>query len=418
MNLLHLAIQSAWSRKTNLILAILSIAISVTLLLGVDLVRKETKNQFLNTISHTDLIVGARSGPVNLLLYSVFHIGAATNNMRFDSYQIIRELPQVAWTVPISLGDSHKGYRVIGTEPDFFQYVQYGDAQSLRFEQGRAFKQLYDVVLGAEVARKLGYKLGDQIVLSHGIGLQVGPDHGDKPFTISGILAPTGTPVDRSLQVSLRAIEAIHIDWQGGRQSPLKINAQLAQKLAPKPKQITAVLVGLKNPVHTFKLQRQINQLPQEPLLAILPGATLAQLWKTIGLFEKVLLSVSALVLVAGLIGMLITLMSTLNERRHEIAVLRALGIHAADILKLFVFEALLIIVSSLVLGLALLYGLLMVFAPISADLFGILLPLPTLDSEQLMFIGLAIGIAILMSLIPGLLAYRKSLQDGLSVRQ
>lgn len=417
MNLLHLALQSAWSRKGNLLLAILSIAISVTLLLGVDIVRKETKNQFLNTVSQTDLIVGARSGPVNLLLYSIFHIGNATNNIQYRSYQTIQKMAEVAWTVPISLGDSHKGYRVIGTEKDFYQHVKYGDASGLNFAEGKAFSDLYDVVIGAEVARKLHYKIGDKIILSHGVSLQNSPKHADKPFTISGILKSTGTPIDKSLQVSLRAIEAIHIDWQGGRQSPLKINAQLAQKLAPAPKEITAMLVGLKSPVYTFKLQRRINELPQEPLLAILPGATLTDLWQTIGIFEKVLLSVSVLVLFAALIGMLITLLSTLNERRHEMAVLRAIGIHTIDIFKLFTFEALLIMLSGILVGLGLLYGLFFLLNPMATEILGIFLTLPVLDEQQWIFIGMALGIAVMMGLIPGYFAYRQSLQDGLMVR-
>lgn len=417
LGLLSLTLKSAANRRVNLLLAIFSIALSLTLLLTVDTIRKQTKQSFLNTVSETDLIVGARSGSINLLLYSVFHIGNATNNMSYRNYQAISKLPQVDWTIPLSLGDSHLGYRVIGTEQHFYQHYRYGDSQSLSFQEGQAFDDLYDAVIGANVAHRLKYELGQKIILAHGTSQFGNPQHDDKPFRVSGILAPTGTPIDNSIQVSLKAIEAIHIDWQSGSRSPLHISAEMTRKIALQPKQITAMLVGLKNPIHTFKVQRTINQWRSEPLMAILPGATLAKLWQSISLFEKVLFAIAALVLFSGLIGMLITLLSTLNERRREIAVLRAIGMHSRDIFKLFMLEASLIMISAITLGVATLYALLGVSLPLLADHYGLHLSINVLDAEQLLLLFSALLLAILLSLIPGWLAYRQSLADGLTIK-
>ncbi|MBN2866804.1 MAG: ABC transporter permease [Thiotrichales bacterium] len=415
--LLTIAFKSALNRKTNLVLAIVSIALSITLILSVDTVRKQTKERFLNTVSQTDLIVGARSGPINLLLYSVFHIGNATNNMRYSSYQAIQHFKEVEWAVPLSLGDSHKGFRVIGTEPTFYKHLRYGNAQSLTFNQGAPFNDLYDAVIGANVAKKLNYQLGQKMVLSHGTSEIGSPKHGNKPFVVTGILAPTGTPIDNSVQVSLQAIEAIHIDWQGGMQSPLKITAQQTRKIKLQPKEITAIMIGLKKPIYTFKMQRTLNQWQSEPLLAILPGATLAQLWQSISLFEKVLLAIAAMVFVSALFGMLITLLSTLNERRREVAVLRAIGMHSWDIIKLFAIETALIMTFAIGLGVLSLYGLLAMILPILANTYGLHLSLPVLDSQQILLLAAAFGIALLLSLLPGWLAYRQSLADGLTVK-
>lgn len=415
--LLQLALRSAWHRKTQLLLAILSIAISITLLLAVDTLRKETKHNFMQTVSGTDLIVGARSGPINLLLYSVFHIGNATNNIRYSSFEAIANNPKVKWAIPISLGDSHRGFRVIGTNHSFFQHYQFGDKQALQFKTGQSFDDLYDVVIGANVARQLGYQLDDRLILSHGVSAGHLPQHDDKPFRVVGILAPTGTPIDNSLQVSLEAIEAIHVDWKSGMRSPLKISAEITRKLALKPKTLTAMMVGLNNRLLTFKVQREINQFTGEPLLAILPGSTLADLWRALGLFEKVLLAIAGLVLFAGLIGMLITLLSTLNERRHEMAVLRAIGIHNRDILKLFLFESLLMMGAGILLGVALLYGLLYGLTPLLEQHYGVFIRIPWLDAQQLTFLAIAFGLAAILSVLPGWLAYRNSLADGLTVK-
>lgn len=415
--LISLAIHSAWNRKGNVLLAITSIALSITLLLAVDSIRKQSKASFLNTVSETDLIVGARSGPINLLLYSVFHIGHATNNMQYSSYQAVKRLHEIEWAVPLSLGDSHKGFRVIGTKRPFYKHFKYGDAQPLRFKRGKSFDDLYDAVIGANVARQLRYKIGDKLVLAHGSNAFGNPKHGDKPFVVSGILTPTGTPIDNSIQVSLKAIEAIHIDWQGGVQSPLKISAQQTRKLKLVPKEITAMMVGLKNPAYTFKVQRTLNQWHSEPLLAILPGATLAQFWQTISFFEKVLLSVALMVLISSLISMLITLLSTLNERRREMAVFRAIGMHSWDIIKLFAIEAAMIMAIAISLGVIGLYALLIVALPVIANHYGLHLTMQGLDPQQLTLLAGAFIAAILLSLLPGWLAYRQSLADGLSVR-
>jgi putative ABC transport system permease protein len=214
MYLLRLAVKSLGNRRFSAILTVLAIALSVTLLLAVEKVRTEARASFASTIAGTDLIVGARSGSVQLLLYSVFRIGNATNNIRWDSFQHFAGHPRVDWAIPISLGDSHRGYMVMGTDHSYFEHFRYGRRQNLSFTAGGRFDDLYDAVLGADVARELGYGLGTELVLAHGTGAVSFVDHADKPFQVSGILARTGTPVDRTIHISLEGMEALHVDWQ------------------------------------------------------------------------------------------------------------------------------------------------------------------------------------------------------------
>lgn len=417
MTLLRITLKSARFRRTSLLLTVFSIAISVTLLLGVDKIRKETRTSFLNTVSQTDLIVGARSGPTNLLLYSVFRIGNATNNVSWETYEQIAALDEVAWTIPISLGDSHRGFRVMGTTKDYFEHYRYADERPLTLDAGQPFEEVYDAVLGADVARSLGYELGDEIILSHGLVSADFADHDDKPFTVVGILDKTGTPVDRTVHVSLAGIEAIHIDWQGGGRSAVTLDAEQVLKFDLTPTSITAFLVGLENRALTFRMQRQINEFPDEPLSAIIPGATLAEFWRTISVIEQVLFVISGFVLVAGLLGMLTTILSTLNERRREIAVLRAIGARAIDVVRLIVLETLLVVVAGCVLGVGMLYGLLAVGRPIVTRRFGVDLALSWLDSTQVLILAGVIVGAVCVGLIPGFVAYRRSIQDGLDVK-
>ena len=417
MTLLRLALKSARFRRTSLLLTVFSIAISVALLLGVDKIRKETRSSFLNTVSQTDLIVGARSGPTNLLLYSVFHIGNATNNVSWETYQEIAAQDEIAWTVPLSLGDSHRGYRVLGTTTDYFEHYRHGASQSLIFDDGVPFADVYDTVLGADVARSLGYALGDEIVLSHGLVSVDFADHDDKPFTVVGILAKTGTPVDRTVHVSLAGIEAIHVDWRDGARSGVTLDAEQALKFDLTPASITAFMVGLESRSLTFRVQRQINEHGGEPMSAIIPGVTLAEFWRTISVVEQVLFVISGFVLVAGFLGMLTTILSTLNERRREIAVLRAIGARARHVVQLIVLETLLTAVAGCVLGVAMLYALLALARPIVTRRFGVDLALSWLDATQLLILASVIVGAVVVGLIPGFVAYRRSLQDGLDVK-
>jgi putative ABC transport system permease protein len=209
---LLVASRSLRYRLSGVLLTIASVALSVFVLLGVEHVRQEARSGFASTVSGVDLIVGARTGEINLLLLSIFRIGTATANVSWESVEQLDQQRNVDWTVPISLGDSHRNFRVIGTTQAFFSRYKYGAKQPLVFEQGQPFEAVAEVVLGARVARELGYQLGDSLVLSHGMADTSFTHHDQLPFAVSGVLAGTGTPIDNALFVGLEAIDAMHSD--------------------------------------------------------------------------------------------------------------------------------------------------------------------------------------------------------------
>ena len=416
--MLTLAVKSLKNRKFTTILTVASIALSVTLLLGVERIRKEAKASFTKTISGTDLFVGARTGPVQLLLYSVFRIGNATNNISWQSYQEISRNPNVKWTIPISLGDSHHGYRVMGTNADYFEFFRFAGGRRLEMSEGRMFQGVFDAVLGADVATALGYRLDEEIIIAHGAGKVSFIKHEDKPFTVVGILKKTGTPVDQTVHVLLEGIEAIHIDWQNGAPVPgQSISAQQVLNMDLSPKVVTAFLVGLKSRIAVFSVQRFVNQYAQEPLLAILPGVALQELWELIGVAEKALLAVSGFVVVVGLSGMLIALMTSLNERRREMAILRSVGAKPLHIFSLIVGESALLTLTGVLIGTSLLYGLLIVSQPLILAKFGIFIAVSAMSLYELLLIVIVCLAGIVIGIIPGYRIYRYSLADGMTIR-
>ena len=413
----HLALKSVLNRKATAILTILTVAVSVILLLGVERVRTEAKSSFANTISGTDLIVGGRSGQVNLLLYSVFRIGNATNNIDWKSYEEFSQHNAVKWAIPISLGDSHKGFRVMGTNHSYFENYRYGSKQPLTFQQGKEFNQLFDVVIGADVAKKLDYKIGDHIILAHGISDVAFSRHDNLPFTIVGILAPTGTPVDKTVHVSLEAIEAIHVGWESGANLGHTPNAEALKQRDFQPKQITAMMVGLKSKIQTFALQREINNYRQEPLSAIMPGIALHELWGMMAVAEQALLIVSGFVVIAGLLGMLSSLLTSLQERRREMAILRAMGARPRLVFGLLISEANALTFLGITLGVAVLFALIAVVAPIVQQSYGINISISAITPHEWKLLMLVQIAGIIIGFIPAFRAYRQSLSDGMTIR-
>jgi putative ABC transport system permease protein len=257
-------------------------------------------------------------------------------------------------------------------------------------------------------------------VLSHGSGAEGGgviADHADKPFTVVGVLARSGTPLDRAVLVNLEGTEAIHLEWQGGMPMPgVRIAPEQVRKFDLAPKAVSAALVGLHNRVAVFRVQRAINGFADEPLSAILPGATLQELWGLVGIAERALLAVSALVVAVGLAGLVAVVVASLGERRRELAILRALGAGPWQILGLLALESVLLAAAGIVAGVALTHGAVALAAPWLAE-YGLAVGAGWPGASEWALIGAVFAASLVASLVPGVRAYRYSVADGMTIR-
>jgi len=424
-----LAIKSLRNRRLSAALTVVSIALAAALLLGVERIREQTREGFASTVSGTDLIVGARSSPVHLLLFSVFRIGNATNNIRWDSYRDIAQWPEIAWTIPISLGDSHHGFRVLGTTQDYFEHFRFARDRPLELAAGRRFADLHDAVLGADVAKSLGYGLGHKLVIAHGAG-EVGFSlHNDQPFEVVGILERTGTPVDRTVHISLKGLDALHVDANAQASTdPLEAARLAAKRQADdaahdahgehgEPHAITAFLVGLKSRGGALTMQRRVNEYAEEPLTAILPGVALLDVWEIASVAERALFAVSILVVVIGLVGMLVALLTSLSERRREMAVLRSVGARPMHVFALILGEATLLTAAGIAVGVAAVAIGLWAGRPWLESRFGLFIDVGWPSAyEWTLMIAMAVAGAC-VGLLPAYRIYRYSLADGMMIR-
>jgi len=418
-SLLPLAWRSLGSRRFVALLTVACIGLGSAMLIVVEQIRSEARDTFTRSISGVDLIVGPRAGSVELLMGVVFRTGTPGRGMSFESYRQIAALPGVTWALPVSFGDSHHGYPVMGTNADYFKHYRYGRSQPLAFAAGRPFSDVFDAVVGAEVAEHHGYQLNQQIALEHGLeaAMDEAHSHQDKPFRVVGILQRTGTAVDRTVHVSLAGIEAMHVDWVGGRPPDAfdKLSADEARVVAKEPERISAMLMALDQRATALLMQSRLGAWPLEPLSAVMPGLALLELWEIVGVAENVLRGMSWCVIAVVLVGMLTVLWSGLEERRHEMAVLRAVGARPRHVLLLITGEAFLLTLGGVVVGI--------VFAALA---------LSAIDNTLVQHYGLSLSAAfswstiaplfsgilvagLLAGLLPAVRCYRRSLSDGLS---
>ncbi len=420
MTWLKLAWKSLNNRRLATTLTMVAMMLSLVLLMSVERIRRAAETGFTKSISGVDLIVGARSGPLQIVLYSVFNLGQATNNVSIESYNEIKARPEIEWTIPYSLGDGHRGFRVVATNSDFFKYYQFRSKEHIQFSQGGEFKNYFDVVIGSDVAETLKYKLDSNVIVAHGSttgdAIQA---HDDKPFKVVGILKPTGTSVDRALYISLEAMEAIHLDWQSGSAptEDKKLSVQQITAAMVQPKTITSFFLRTKNRIETLKLQREINDYKAEPLLAVIPGVVLSELWQSLSTVEKVLKAISFLVMVIGLMSMLIALMTSLNERRREMAILRVLGASLKHILGLIMLETFVLTALAIFGACALKILVEWFLGPWLQVKYGLYLEAPLFSTVEIAYIFVMMGLSLLISFIPAFSAMNSALKDGLSLK-
>lgn len=465
---LSVAWQSLLNRKVSSLLTLLALMVSVSLLFAIEHIRTQTQENFKRTVSGIDLVVAARSSQINVLLSSVFRIGANPNSVSWSTYQNILQDKNIVWGIPLALGDSFQGFPVVGTTPDYFEYYKFGNKQTLQLQHGRVFMAPNEAVIGANVARRLNLNVGQEIVVSHGSGKVSFTHHDHHPMLITGILAPTGTPVDKSLHVPLKAITEMHkavvppsgsafarpstneptslaqeashkhdharhqvLDIEHDKEvdkehddehshehdhghndahqlhKPLPSIAPGQYDLIGQPEQISAFMLNLASPFAILTLQRDLNKYPNEAISAIMPQVALSELWQIIGNVESILQLIAWLVLFSSLVGLVTMLLTSMHERRNEISVLRAIGAGPLFIASLVQVEAILISLLAIVGAYFFVSVMLWLTSAWLLSEYGLFVSAHILSFDIAYFAVIIVVLTVIVACVPTLLAYR-----------
>jgi len=412
-----LLFKSIRSRILPVSLVTITLMASMVLLLSIERIQKATEEGFNQSISGVDAIIGPRSSSLELVLYTVFHIGRPTNNITMQTVDDIKQRKDIDWLVPIALGDSHKGFRVIATEKNYFQHIKYAGDKPLSMSSGSAFNQISETVIGADVAKKLNYKIGSSLQISHGSGESIGMKHDDFSFKVSGILNKTGTPIDQAIFVDLKGYELVHIGWQSGKKlfslDRFDMSSITNDELTPKT--ITAAFVGLKSKLTLFKFTKNIQKYSDEAISAVVPGIALSQLWSVIGLVDKGFELLSWIIIVISLIAMVTLIISSIENRKREMTIYRANGASAFFLSKLVVFEALLIGITAII-GAIVFVTIVSYLATDQINVaLGITPKFEWVSLEEIKIFGIILLAGVLSSLVPAIMVFRKNIHHGLS---
>jgi putative ABC transport system permease protein len=321
------------SKPLNLLMSLLLLSLSVLLVTFVLQLSQQLGSQLSKNISPFDMVVGAKGSPLQLVLSSVLHVDAPTGNIKLKEVAMLQKHPFVQHAIPVSYGDNYKGFRILGTEPSYL------DHYNAQLSEGKLYEKPFEVVAGKIVAQRLGLKIGDNFISSHGLAASGIEAHDEHPFILKGILAPTGTVVDQLLITNLESIWEAHDHHE---------EADTLEN-DDDEKEITALLVKFKNPMGMVQLPRFINK--NTSMQAALPGFEVQRLIKLLGSGVQTINGIALVILLVSGLSIFISLLKTIRERRQELALLRIYGLRTRQLIKLALLEGLFMAGIGFVLG-------------------------------------------------------------------
>jgi len=346
VSLWHIAWSYLWNRKLTTSLTVLSVALGVGLIYSVLTLREETRKRFDDEGQSFDVVVGAKVSPLQLVLSALYFMDVPTGNILLSDYEALKKHEDVTAAFPVCLGDTYHGFRIVGTTRDLFDYqwtsASTGEVRApFRLAQGRFFEQSMEAVLGSTVARTEGLKVGDTFIGAHGF-VQLPDDlaerHESHPYTVVGILAPSGSPNDRAIFCTMDSVWKVHGDHASGDSKREASN------------EVTAVLIALESPSLRFQFVEYVNDAFNA--MATIPINQISNLYANVlGTAKSVLLSVGYLVVVISAISILIGLYLSILQRKRDLAVMRALGASAYEIVSSVLIEAFLVTLLGIVAG-------------------------------------------------------------------
>jgi putative ABC transport system permease protein len=383
MNVAQLAWSYLRARPLGTLLNVLLLAIGIGTIGFVRIVDGQIGESLVRDAQGIDLVVGAKGSPMQLILSGIYHLDVPTGNIPLQSAQELAKDRRVRGVIPMSLGDSFRGFRIVGTTPDYI--ALYGGA----LESGRLWSERMEAVLGAGVAQGAQLGVGGRFAGSHGLG-EGGPVHGDAVYTVVGVLKPTGTVLDRLVLVGTESVWFVH---EGDIADPQE------RKVIEAERQVTVLLVRYATPTAAASLPRYINT--ETNMQAASPAYESARLFRMIGVGADVIRGFGAVVLATAALSLFIALYHALNERAYDIAVLRTLGARPATIGVMLMLEALMLALLGGALGLLLAHGLVAVLVSWMAQQESLRIVAWTFSPDELWLLAPALVAAALAALLP-----------------
>jgi putative ABC transport system permease protein len=442
MNLLTIAWKSIRQRWLASSLTALSISLGVALMVAVLVINGVVTRMFSQNATGFDMILGAKGSPMQLVLNTIYFLDRPIENIPFKYYKDeIKPKSWVAHAIPFALGDTTEDgkYRIVGTYPEFFD-VEYVPGKRFVFQQGKPFQKTFEAVIGARVARAYGWGVGHKFPIAHGGNVK---DIHDEQFTVAGVLARTGLPIDRAVFIhydgfyeikghGMTAQEAeaeaqarregtlmIPVAQPGAGEAPPAVKEAKGSAIPDEQKRVTAILVQVKgSPVEaaaiTYLMMPRINK--GSIAQAVNPVEQIRRLLDNIvGNIRTMLLVMTVMIIVVSGVGIFVSIYNSMADRKREIAIMRALGARRRTVFSIIVAEAVLLCLLGGLFGLLLGHGLVVVAGPIVEARSDVLIDPWHFELPELMILPALLVLAVVVGLVPGITAYRADVARGLS---
>jgi putative ABC transport system permease protein len=409
MSLWRMAWRYLWGRALVTVLTLTGIALSAALICSVLTLRRESEAGFLRESGQYDLVAGAKGSPLQLVLSSVYHLDQPTGNIPYERFQAFRADPRIACAIPLGLGDNYRGYRIVGTDTNLFQLTDRLNPQNQLFtlQAGRFFQNDFEAVVGAQVARQTGLKLGDTFVGTHGLVVTPGSsEHKAFPYQVVGVLAPGNGANDRAIFITLASVWRIHANET---ELHRKLAGVVSTNATPGAGdlEVTAVLLRLKAVGLRLWMAQEIQKRTES--MAAIPVNEMLRLYQQVlAPMQRLLLAVAALVVLVSALSITATLYQSAERRRRDLAVMRALGAHPREIFALVLLEAVLLTLLGLAAGWMIGHGALAAAGPYLRDTLGIGGSPWSMDRVEAIALGVVALGGLLAGLLPAVLAYRR----------
>lgn len=420
MNIFKIVYRNIRHRSLSSLLTIFSVMLGTGLVVAILLLKNESEQAFSQTATGYELIIGPKGSSLQLTLSTIYQIGTPVQNMPLKVYELLKNDKRVKSAIPYVLGDNYKGFRIAGTVPEIFNEFQYKKGMKYSLSGGNIFSGDFEAVIGSDVAEKSGMKTGSTFAGSHGIESYEGSEtHDEYNFTVTGILNKTFTPADKVIFVTMNSVWKLHSPHFTAEN---KIDGDTSERKTSdekteNSKSITSVFVTLKNPVYFDLLRRQINENKYEGInaQAVLPVFEIKQLFDIVGNINSILMVISYLVVFVAVISILVSIYNSMNDRKHEIAILRILGAGRSTVMKMIILEGMFVSIAGAFLGIASGHILIFLLKEKITNMAGIEITGVTFSiSEIYLFAGTVI-LTMAVSIIPALTAYRNDAAENLN---
>ena len=424
MNILHLSWKNILNKPLNLVLNLVLFALGVGLISLLLLVNVQLEDKFEKNFAGIDLVIGAKGSPLQLILSSLYHLDAPTGNMPVSESKAFLnpKHPIFKSAIPLSLGDSHRGYRIVGTNTGFI------DLYEAKFADGKLFEENMEVVVGATVAKNLNIKLGDEFKSSHGLIEDENLVHEDAaPFKVVGILEKTGSVIDQLIVTKTQSIWVVHDEHDHEAEESTEHNeaehdheheeAEHSEDLpltSYEDKSITSLLVKFKGRnIQALNMARNINE--NTNFQAATPAIEINRLYTLLGVGEEALKAMALLIIFVSGLSIFISLFSSLRERKYELAVMRTLGARPGFLFQLIIFEGIIIAVLGYFCGIALSHGSMVLLADFLEKSYRYDFSAAIFLKEEIYIFGGSLVIGVIAAIIPAFQASKTDIHATLA---